>query len=295
MLAIFFTRVSHFVYSSGLQEWAGCGGQTPIRTLDATFRLIFIRSPFDQMRTGPNTTPRSVQGTLCRGITDFFQIFSTQKAKEIAEYMQECADHFDIMDNVELQAEVTDCEWVEARSVWQVTVRSLTSVRVVEADVVVSAVGQLSNPLIPPIPGKEDFAGQAHHTAEWGDLDVKGKRVAVVGTGASSMQLLRNTAMEASEVVVFQELPSWSGPAQLYHKRVEIPMQWRLANIPLFQTYYRLRQYWAMSDGNYQALMAGSDRNEYMKTVLTKHIQRQCGNDKELLAKVLPTYVIAAQ
>ena len=133
--------------------------------------------------------------------------------------------------------------------------------------------------------------GQARHTAEWGDLNVQGKRVAVVGTGASSMQLLRSTAAQASKVVVFQELPSWSGPAALYHNFVDESMQWRLKNVPLFQTYYRLRQYWAMSDGNYEALISGSKKNRYMKKVLTRYIEKQCGEDKDLLAKVLPTYV----
>jgi 4-hydroxyacetophenone monooxygenase len=211
------------------------------------------------------------------------------KAEEIAAYMKDCAEHYDVARSIAFSTEVTECEWVEARGVWRVSIRSPEGVRVEEADVVISAVGQLSNPNVPPIPGRETFGGDARHTAEWGDLDTKGKRVAIVGTGASSMQLLRKTAEVAKEVTVLQLIPSWCAPAELYHIDVEESMKWRMANIPLFQTYYRLRQFHCLH-GNYPALEAGSEMNNTMKHLLTRYIERECEGDPELLKDVMPTY-----
>ena len=104
-------------------------------------------------------------------------------------------------------------------------------------NVVISACGQLSRPNIPPIKGKDDFEGPASHTAEWGkfsNISFKDRKVALVGTGASAMQLLRNIAKEAKELNVFQQIPSWFQRSPTYHKAVEDDLKWRIGNVPMY-------------------------------------------------------------
>jgi cation diffusion facilitator CzcD-associated flavoprotein CzcO len=82
-----------------------------------------------------------------------------------------------------------------------------------DADVVISAVGQLNRPKIPALPGLESFAGPAFHSARWpADLDVTGKRVAVIGTGASAVQIVPEIARDVARLDVYQRTPIWVGP-----------------------------------------------------------------------------------
>ena len=82
-----------------------------------------------------------------------------------------------------------------------------------EADVLVTACGQLSVPSIPPIPGLDDFAGPAFHTARWRhDVDLAGKRVALVGTGCSSIQAGPSIQPEVAQLDVYQRSPGWTIP-----------------------------------------------------------------------------------
>src|SRR4051812_43531299 len=104
---------------------------------------------------------------------------------EILDYIRRTAAAEALLDLVRTGTDVTSLEYVD--DAWRVT----TSTGVLEADLVVSATGQLSNPVVPPIPGADTFAGPVFHSAQWRhDVDLTGKRVAVVGTGASAIQFV---------------------------------------------------------------------------------------------------------
>ena len=99
--------------------------------------------------------------------------------------------------------------------------RTPTGRRSSEAHAVVSAVGQLNRPHYPEIPGVGSFAGPAFHSARWdASVDLAGKRVAVIGTGASAMQLIPEIAPEVGELLVFQRTPAWMVPTPDYHDQV---------------------------------------------------------------------------
>ncbi|MEP9361421.1 NAD(P)/FAD-dependent oxidoreductase [Nocardioides sp. CN2-186] len=119
---------------------------------------------------------------------------------EILAYIERTAADDGLLDLVRTGVDVTSVEYVDGR--WRV---GTSTGRSYDADVVVSAVGQLSHPVVPPIPGTDTFAGPAFHSAEWRhDVDLTGKRVAVVGTGASAIQFVPGIVDQVSAMTVFQ-------------------------------------------------------------------------------------------
>ena len=133
---------------------------------------------------------------------------------EILDYLRDTAARFDIERHIELGATVTACEWDQRACRW--TVRSTdTGGAVTErsADAIVLATGQLNQPAIPKIDGLDEFAGHSFHSARWDhDYDLRGKRVAVLGTGASAVQFVPEIAKTAGRLSVFQRSGNWFLP-----------------------------------------------------------------------------------
>ncbi|MCD4526265.1 NAD(P)/FAD-dependent oxidoreductase [Nocardioides sp. cx-173] len=121
---------------------------------------------------------------------------------EILDYLRGTAERAGLLAHVRTGVEVTALSYDEAECVWHVETADGTTY---DAEVVVSAVGQLSNPAIPRLPGAETFAGPAFHSAQWRhDVDLRGARVAVVGTGASAIQLVPGIVDDVAAMTVFQ-------------------------------------------------------------------------------------------
>ncbi|MDE2561246.1 MAG: NAD(P)/FAD-dependent oxidoreductase [Sphingomonadales bacterium] len=131
---------------------------------------------------------------------------------EILAYIEHVADRFALRDGIRLSTRVTSAHWNEASDTWAVTTDKGDTLT---ARWVVMATGCLSKPHLPDWPGIENFAGEIHHTGDWpqGGIDVSGKRVGVVGTGSSGIQVISTIAADAGELVVFQRTPSFFVPA----------------------------------------------------------------------------------
>jgi cation diffusion facilitator CzcD-associated flavoprotein CzcO len=128
---------------------------------------------------------------------------------EIRAYIEGVAHRFGVFDKVRTGVEVTSAAWDEERGRWLLE----TSAGPHEADVLITACGQLSVPKVPPIPGLGDFQGPAFHTAEWRhDVDLAGKRVAVVGSGCSAIQVVPAIQPEVAQLDVYQRSPGWTFP-----------------------------------------------------------------------------------
>ncbi len=128
---------------------------------------------------------------------------------EIRAYVEGVARRFGVLDKVRTGTEVKGARWDEERGRWLLD----TSAGPHEADVLLTACGQLSVPQVPPIPGLEGFEGPAFHTAEWRhDLDLAGKRVAVVGSGCSAIQVVPAIQPEVAQLDVYQRSPGWTLP-----------------------------------------------------------------------------------
>ena len=132
--------------------------------------------------------------------TDWGRRYAEQS--DILGYIRDTADRFGLRDLVRCGVEVTSATYDDAHATWRV---ESSSGEVFEADVLVPAVGQLSRPSVPSIPGLDTFAGPSFHSAEWRhDVDLTGKRVAVLGTGASAIQFVPRIRRKAKHVRVFQ-------------------------------------------------------------------------------------------
>jgi len=132
---------------------------------------------------------------------------------EIRAYLEGVARRFGVLDKIRTGTEVQSARWQEERGRWLLE----TSAGPYEADLLVPACGQLSVPKMPPIPGLGDFEGPAFHTAEWRhDIDLAGKRVAVIGTGCSAIQTVPAIQPEVAQLDVYQRSPGWTMPKNDY-------------------------------------------------------------------------------
>lgn len=139
---------------------------------------------------------------------DWSEHFASQTENEA--YFNHVADRFDLRSRLHLGICVESMAWDPEAGSWPVT----TSRGVVTARFVVSAVGALSRPQFPAVPGLDTFAGPLLHTARWPatPVDLRNKRVAVIGTGSSGVQLVETIAEEVSELLVLQRTPNWCAP-----------------------------------------------------------------------------------
>ena len=166
--------------------------------------------------------------------------WSTKYARqpEILAYLKHCADHFGVRSQIRFGTAVKTATFDESAGTWSIeTDRGDT----LDADLFVSAVGQLNRPHIPAVEGLESFQGEHWHSARWNhDVDLRGKCVAVVGNGASAVQLLPEVAKAARQTYVFQKSPNWIHPL----RNPGYP-RWKQAalRIPLATSLYRLALY----------------------------------------------------
>jgi cation diffusion facilitator CzcD-associated flavoprotein CzcO len=128
---------------------------------------------------------------------------------EIQAYLKDVASRHGVLDRIRTGVEVQRADWNSGSAKWCLE----TSAGTHEVDVLLTACGQLSVPSVPPIPGLEDFGGPAFHTARWRhDVDLKGKRVAVVGTGCSAIQAVPAIQPLVAQLDVYQRSPGWTFP-----------------------------------------------------------------------------------
>jgi len=157
---------------------------------------------------------------------------------EILDYIRSVAKEYDVESKVVTNAHVTACRWDEATRGWVVTARQPEGEVEYRADALVLATGQLNQPMWPKIDGLDDFAGHSFHSARWDhDYDLRGKRVAVVGTGASAVQFVPAIATEVGELTVFQRSGNWFLPRK---NRAYLAVQrWLYEHVPGLQAYRR--------------------------------------------------------
>jgi 4-hydroxyacetophenone monooxygenase len=231
--------------------------------------------------------------------------YSTQDV--LHDYFRECADAFGVRPNIRFRAAVQSAKWNEAARTW--TVRYLDgegNEQELTGDAVVSAVGQLNRPLWPSIDGIDSFAGPYFHSAEWRhDLDLTGRRVAVIGTGASALQFIPHVAAVAGEVTVFQRTPPWLAPTPDYHDPVSDGLRWLYGHVPTYSELTRFAIFWRMGDGALESVRVdpewpgnGESVNmisEFGRQMLVEYYKEQFGDRPDLLDQVLPHYPVGAK
>ncbi|MFT5101377.1 MAG: 4-hydroxyacetophenone monooxygenase, partial [Planctomycetaceae bacterium] len=162
------------------------------------------------------------------------------KRDELHAYFEKCTDQFEIRDNIQLKTEVSDMSYDSETKLWQVRISKNGVEETITANLVISAVGQLNRPAVPEFEGLDSFKGDSFHSARWDhDVSLEGKRVAVIGTGCSAVQLVPKTADKASHLTVFQRSPHWISPNKDYYKPVEDGLRWALKHVPFYAEWHR--------------------------------------------------------
>jgi cation diffusion facilitator CzcD-associated flavoprotein CzcO len=159
---------------------------------------------------------------------------------EIQRYLKSCAQRFGVTQYIRVNTSMKEAVWDESAAHWRVTTGDGATIR---ARILVSAVGALHVPMFPEIPGMEKFAGPAFHSTWWGsNVPLEGKRVAVIGTGASAIQFVPEIAPRVSKLSVFQRTPPWIVPKADF----AIPERWqkRFRRLPIFTWLLRTGLFW---------------------------------------------------
>ncbi len=163
-------------------------------------------------------------------------------AAEHERYFHWVADSYALRDDIVFDTEVRSLAWDEDSSEWHVSIDGPDGERVLRANAVITAVGFLNRPKLPEIEGMATFRGPSFHSARWPKgLEVKGKRFAVIGTGASGYQVIPELALEAEHVVIFQRTPQWLMPTPGYRSPYPPQVNWLDRNLPFYTNFMRFR------------------------------------------------------
>jgi 4-hydroxyacetophenone monooxygenase len=230
---------------------------------------------------------------------DWPEFFS--RRDELVEYFERCASDYNVRPHIRFATEVVSARWDEAAGVWRLRLRTAHGEESLVANALISAVGALNRPKLPDIPGRERFAGPAFHSAQWQHQhDLTGKRVAVIGTGASAFQLAPEVAKVASRLFVFQRSPPWMVPNPRYHSRVSEAKKWLLHHVPYYARWYRFLLFFPGSDGLMPSLVVDPEwphpersvnaMNDFMREYFTAYLVEQLGDRQDLVEKVVPRY-----
>jgi 4-hydroxyacetophenone monooxygenase len=231
---------------------------------------------------------------------DWSRYFAAQG--EILDYVKKVAHDFSIHESVRFKTEVTAANFDENAQQWRVTTKGPAGEQVVTANIVLSAVGAFNKPKTPKVEGADSFEGPSFHTAHWpASLDLAGKRVAVIGNGASAMQVVPAIADQVKSVVVFQHSPQWASPFEKFKQPVPEAVRFLFREVPLYYAWYRARMAWIFNDRLYLSLQRDPEWehperslnpiNEAHRRQLTAYIESELGERaEELRDKVVPTY-----
>ena len=233
------------------------------------------------------------------------QHFSPQP--ELLKYFRGVAAKYDLKKHIRFDTRVEGLVWDDTRSVWRVDLKGKDGkTDSVEANAVITAVGQLNTPRIPTIEGVGTFEGPAFHSAEWRhDIDLTGKRVAVIGTGASAYQFVPEIAPRVASLKVFQRTPPWGLPVPHYHEDVPAGMKWLLEHIPFYAKWYRFWLFWTTTEGflpmvkadegwNGPTTAVGAE-NLGLREMAAAALAAQVGDRPDLLPNVVPTYPVGGK
>jgi len=219
--------------------------------------------------------------------------------RENVKYFDWVANEFDLRKHIQFETEVKALTWDEAAGEWQIDIVGPDGARTIRSRAVITSVGFLSRPNIPQIPGADAFAGDSWHTAKWPDgANLKGKRVAVIGTGCTGYQMVPEIALEAAHVTVFQRTPQWIFPVPGYRSPFPPQVNWLDRNLPFHTNFMRTPTSSldrianvAEIDPDFKDPHARSLLNKRARDVCVEFLERKLG-DPALVAAMTPPHPV---
>ncbi|MDT2007978.1 NAD(P)/FAD-dependent oxidoreductase [Rhodococcus opacus] len=220
----------------------------------------------------------------------------------ILDYLKDFAKHYGLNEHIRFGTEVANAKWDDESQHWTVSTADATGRTDTEVfHAVVSAVGQLNRPNIPNIPGIDTFEGSAFHSAQWDhSVDLSGKRVVVIGSGASALQFAPAVAKTADQVTIVQRTPPWLFPTEELRRDIGEGERWLLRHLPMYRAYYRFTIFLPRVVGQLDAATvdlqyppterAICEEGDLVREALTASLLEQIGDDDWLMEHVVPDY-----
>lgn len=222
---------------------------------------------------------------------------------ELLRYVKRVAQDSAIGDRLRCNTEVTALVWDEASARWHVTLRDGNGeTSTLWANSVIAALGILRVPKLPDIAGLDTFAGPAMHSTTWDHgVDLAGKRVGLIGTGASANQILPAISPAAGEVIVYQRSAHWMMSHPKYGKELA-GIERRLFDvIPTYREWNRFSEGWKFGDGTTDAVTIDpkwhsedgrsiSEASDKLRAILTEYMLSQVEDRPDLVEKILPNF-----
>lgn len=233
------------------------------------------------------------------------QHFSTQDV--LLDYFKGVAKKYGLYDRIRFNTEVLGAEWHEGSATWTVHTRTKDGrEETLSSNAVVSAVGQLNQPKLPDIEGRDSFKGPAFHSARWDhSVDLAGKKVGVIGTGCSAVQFIPEIAPKCTHLTVFQRTAGWLAPTPEYHEPISEGKHFLLAEIPFYQVWFRFFLFLTMADGPLAFLAKDPEynRQDYapnaeaakLREAIEAYLRDQAGGDETLARAITPDFHISGK
>jgi 4-hydroxyacetophenone monooxygenase len=221
---------------------------------------------------------------------------------EIHDYIRRVADDFRLREHIRFGTEVVEARYRADRQRWRVLTRGPDGATgALEVNILVSAVGAFSAPVVPAIPGLASFQGPCVHTAGWPDgLDLTGLRVGVIGNGASAMQVVPAIAPSVGSLRVFQRSPQWVQPLGAMKDPIPEPVRFLLREVELYARWYRVRWAWVFHDKLHESFQKDPEWphperslnaiNDGHRAYFTDYLTDQLAQRPDLVEPLLPSY-----
>jgi 4-hydroxyacetophenone monooxygenase len=223
---------------------------------------------------------------------------------ENQKYFDWVADTFDIRDDIVFDTEVRAMVWDDESSIWEITIDGPDGPHTLRSNAVISAVGFLNRPSIPEIEGMADFEGGSWHSSRWPEnVDLTGKRVAVIGTGCTGYQMIPELALEVGHVSVFQRTPQWVFAMPGYRSPYPPQVGWLDRNLPYHTNFMRFRSVSGFGlafagaaeiDPDFDDPYAVSPGNKRVRDGCIAFLEQKLG-DPELVAKMTPPHPVLSE
>ncbi|WP_157220217.1 flavin-containing monooxygenase [Flavisphingomonas formosensis] len=222
------------------------------------------------------------------------------RGADVRAYLNHVSRKYGVFAKTRFSHDLKEAAFDERTGRWTLHVETPSGGETLSANVVVTAAGLFANPRHPEFEGQEHFQGRMIHPSRWpADLDLTGKRVAIIGNGSTGVQMLGTIAERAEQVHVFQRTPQWISPRDKYGQDIEPEIAWLLRNFPGYWNWWRYMAIAALfethdlliPDPEWQAqggiVNKGSDG---LRAMLTNYIKNQTSGRQDLIDRLIPDY-----
>ena len=219
---------------------------------------------------------------------------------ENVRYFDWVADSFGLRELITFNTEVNSMTWDEDAAEWEIRTRGPNGEKVHRSRAVITGVGFLNRPQIAEFEGAKDFKGQSWHTSRWpAAVDLSDKKVAVIGTGATGLQMIPELALQAKEVTVFMRTPQWLFPIPGYRSPFPDQVGWLDRNLPFHTNFMRARTAYSpfyesllRVDPNFDDPFSRSESNKAARDFCVDFLRSKFPDDEAAVAKLTPPHPV---